>query len=216
MSQVRALLLDFDGLVCDTERAARASWAEVYRRHGHELSDEVWQAMAGRPSGEYIAAAHLGGLIGRELTADELRDRRHRKAELCAAEPPRPGVLRLLEWADARGMPAVIVSSSGADWVGPHLSRLGIRGRFAELVTGDLVPVHKPAPDLYLYALDRLGLAATAALAFEDSPTGVAAAKAAGLRCVAVPNSVGSATDLGAADVVLESLDSYLSEVNPI
>jgi beta-phosphoglucomutase-like phosphatase (HAD superfamily) len=64
----------------------------------------------------------------------------------------------------------------------------------------------KPRPALYLEALDRLGVTADDAVAFEDSPNGVAAAKAAGLLCVAVPNAITGALDLRAADLVVRSL----------
>jgi putative hydrolase of the HAD superfamily len=83
---------------------------------------------------------------------------------------------------------------------------LALRDGIAVVVCRDHVARGKPHPDLYLRAIQDLGVAAREALAFEDSPNGVAAAKAAGLRCVAVPNAITSTLDLSGADLRLDSL----------
>jgi putative hydrolase of the HAD superfamily len=83
------------------------------------------------------------------------------------------------------------------------LDRAGLRTRFEVLATGDEVPAHKPDPAVYRLALDRLGLPTDQALAFEDTAHGVAAARAAGLRCVAVPNPHADHTRFTAADLLL-------------
>jgi beta-phosphoglucomutase-like phosphatase (HAD superfamily) len=99
------------------------------------------------------------------------------------------------------------VSSSSRPWVDRHLARLERIGDFDEIVTADGDASRaKPAPTLYLEALSRLGLQAHEAIALEDSPNGVRAAKAAGLYAVAVPNAVTGALDLGEADLVTPSL----------
>jgi beta-phosphoglucomutase-like phosphatase (HAD superfamily) len=104
---------------------------------------------------------------------------------------------------------AAVVSSSSNAWVAHHLGRLGVRDRFAILVTGDLTSRHKPHADLYELALRSLGCAPGHAVAFEDSSIGVQAACAAGIRCLAVPNAVGDAAELHHADAVLHSLVHY-------
>lgn len=201
------LLLDFDGLICDTERAAHRSWELLYDRHGLVFPDEVWNAMAGRASGEAYAAQDLSGRLGRALSAAELAERRAEKARLADAEPLRPGVARLLESAALRDIRCAVVSSSDRHWVLGHLERLTVRERFAEVVTGEQVEARKPAPDLYLRALGLLGAGPETSLAVEDSAVGVAAAKAAGLRCVAVPGARGTRPAVAAADLVLDSLE---------
>lgn len=207
-----ALFLDFDGLICDTERAARRSWEETWAEYGRTFPDELWQRMAGRSDGEAIALAALAPALGRP--ADEkLRNRRtRRKRELSEREPLRPGVRELLDAARTQGIPVAVVSSSSAGWVDGHLSRLQVRDRFAFVLTGDQVVRHKPAPDLYLAALARMGVAAKDALALEDSPVGVRAARAAGVRCVAVPSSDGDAGRLADADAVVGVPGAYLLE----
>jgi beta-phosphoglucomutase-like phosphatase (HAD superfamily) len=98
-----------------------------------------------------------------------------------------------------------IASSSSESWVTEHLARLELLEHFTVLSCWEEGLQPKPAPDVYLRALDRLGVAATEAVAFEDSPNGIAAAKAAGLRCIAVPNQMTAALDLSAADHVAAS-----------
>ncbi|HEY0167654.1 MAG TPA: HAD-IA family hydrolase [Jatrophihabitans sp.] len=203
---MKALFLDFDGLICDTESAARRSWELLYARLDHELPARVWSAMAGDSSGHVTAAADLGARLGRPVTAEELSWRAACKAELADAQPLRPGVVALLDAARERGLGLAVVSSSAAHWVRGHLARLGVLDRFGAVVTGDDVPVHKPAPDLYLHALAVTGLTAAHVVAFEDSPAGVAAATAAGLLCVGVPNGAGDPAALGAATLVVPSL----------
>ncbi|TDC84972.1 HAD family hydrolase [Micromonospora sp. KC606] len=216
---LRLLLFDFDGLLCDTERAAHRSWDEVYAQLlGHGLPDRVWAAMAGRSDGEAVAVADLSARLGRPLGEAARAARLRRKRELCAAEPERPGVTALLDAGRAAGLGLGVVSSSSLSWVDSHLARLGLRHRFDRLVTGDDTPWHKPAPDLYRLALRRAGVPAADAVAFEDSESGVRAARAAGVYCVAVRNAVGAHADLSAADEIRSSLvdvvpDAYLNRL---
>jgi len=98
--------------------------------------------------------------------------------------------------------------------VEPRLERVGLRHRFAFLACHTDSIAGKPAPDTYLAACAALGVAPAAALAIEDSPHGVAAAKAAGLRCIAVPHEITELLDLSGADLRLSSLaDTTLRDV---
>jgi HAD superfamily hydrolase (TIGR01509 family) len=202
---VRALLFDFDGLVVDTETASFASWQALYRDHGHELTLDRWSAAVGTLGG-FDPVEHLRGL-GAEVDDAALERRLAHDLELCDVEDVRPGVLATIEEAERRGIAVAIVSSASRRWVDRHLARLERAHHFAEIVTadGDLARA-KPLPVLYLEALELLGVAAAEAIAFEDSPNGIAAAKAAGIVCVAVPNGVTRAFGLDQADVVVDSL----------
>ncbi|MEN3308453.1 MAG: hypothetical protein V7603_4655 [Micromonosporaceae bacterium] len=204
-----AILLDFDGLLCDTERAAFRSWQELYRWLGHEFPPHTWADMCGRSAGAETGLADLAGRLGRPVHPWEHAWRLRRKAELAEQEPLRDGVGELLRAAVERGTPVAVVSSSPREWVHHHLRRLGVLRRLATVVTGEDAARHKPAPDLYLVAVGRLGVAATAAVAFEDSATGVRAAVAAGLCCVAVPSAVGDRDALSGAHLVLDDLTGF-------
>jgi HAD superfamily hydrolase (TIGR01509 family) len=203
---LRALLFDFDGLIVDTETPSLSSWQELYREHGHELTLDRWAAAVGTIGG-FDPVAHLEELAG-PIDRDEALPRRlARDLELCDVEELRPGVLDYLEEAERRGLTTAIVSSASRDWIDRHLARLERAGHFDEIVTADGDTARaKPLPVLYLEALDRLGLERDEAVAFEDSPNGVRAAKAAGLVCVAVPNGVTATLGLDEADLVVPSL----------
>ncbi|MGH3104386.1 MAG: HAD-IA family hydrolase [Gaiellaceae bacterium] len=203
---VRGLLFDFDGLIVDTETTSFASWQEVYREHGHELPFERWAAIIGTVGG-FDPFAHLEELSG-PLDRDAVLERqRVRELALAEVEELRPGVLEYLERARELGLATAIVSSASRDWIDRHLARLERAEHFDAIVTADRDPARaKPRPTLYLEALDRLGLRADEAIAFEDSPNGVRAAKAAGLFCVAVPNGVTASLGLDEADIVVPAL----------
>jgi HAD superfamily hydrolase (TIGR01509 family) len=202
---ISALLFDFDGLLLDTEGPSYRAWVEVYERHGHELPIGTWAAAIGTIDG-FDPVRHLSGL-GVELDEATQAARRQRDIDLCDLEELRPGVAELLAEAARRGLRTAIVSSSDDDWIARHLDRHDLLDRFDEIVCANGDPARaKPRPTLYLEALERLGVRADEAVAFEDSPNGAAAAKAAGILCVAVPNEVTSTLDLSAADRIVPSL----------
>jgi HAD superfamily hydrolase (TIGR01509 family) len=206
--RIRALLFDFDGLILDTETASRAGWRWLYEEHGHELPDEKWALMVGTIGG-WDPWGHLEELVGEPLDRHRLDDRRlSHELTLLEAEELRPGIAAYLEAADDRGLKRAIVSSGSRTWVDMHLTRLERAVGWDAIVTADYDAARaKPRPTLYLEALDRLGVEAGEAIAFEDSPNGAAAAKAAGVYVVGVPNAVTRDLGLGEhADVVVESL----------
>ncbi len=204
---VRALLFDFDGLIVETEGPAFRVWSETYARHGAELTLTEWSATVGTLHG-FDPVGRLEELTGLALDGNALREyawAEHRR--LVAGEALRPGVSEYLAEALALGLDAAVVSSAGTAWVTGHLEQRGILDGWHSIHCADGDPsVAKPRPDLYLAALAALGLAPEACIAIEDSPNGIAAAKAAGLICLAVPNPITRELDLGAADLVVDSL----------
>jgi beta-phosphoglucomutase-like phosphatase (HAD superfamily) len=126
-----------------------------------------------------------------------------------------PGVRDRVDEGRAAGLKTAVASSSSTlAWVEGWLERHGIRALFDTLCTRDQVERVKPAPDLFLLAATRLGVAPERCVVFEDSPNGIRAARAAGMRCVAVPNPVTCALPMEGADVVLTSLgDCMLAEI---
>jgi HAD superfamily hydrolase (TIGR01509 family) len=212
---VRGLLFDFDGLIVDTETPSMASWQELYREHGQELPLEQWVTLVGTIGAPFKPYEHLEELAGPLDRETVLQRRRDNELSLTDVEELRPGVLDYLEGAKRLGLKTAIVSSSTRDWIDRHLRRLERAEQFDAIVAADHdVARAKPAPTLYLEALDELGLGPAEAIAFEDSPNGIKAAKAAGIFCVAVPNSVTAALGLDEADLALDSLaDLPLAEL---
>ena len=203
---IRALIFDFDGLILETESAAYQAWAEIFREHGVELAPERWSDIIGADF-RFDVHAHLEELTGRTMDRDATRKRRNaRRDELLAVERILGGVAELFGEARGQGMKVGIASSSPRDWVCGHLERLAFMEGWDAIVCRADVERAKPAPDLYLKAVELLGVAPGEAVALEDSPNGIASAKAAGLRVVAVPNPLTAPLDLRAADALVPSL----------
>ena len=203
---IRAIVFDFDGLILDTEEPVYRSWVEVYEAHGELLPFERWVQIVGSTTTEFHPQRHLEERLGRPLSQEVLEGRIGRRTEMILAQVLLPGILQSIEDARGLGLKLGVASSSTRDWVSGHLERLGILGRFDCVRCRDDVNHAKPAPDLYLAVLDCLGVSASEAVAIEDSPNGVMAAKQAGIRCVAIPNSITATLDLSQADVLLRSL----------
>lgn len=203
---VRAIVFDFDGLILDTEEPVYRSWLEVYQAHGEELPFERWVQIVGTTSTTFHPQRHLEERLGRPLAQDVLDRRAGRRTEMILARGLLPGVAEHLDAARRLGLKLGVASSSTHEWVDGHLARLGILDRFACVRCRDDVPHAKPEPDLYIAVLECLGVDAPEAIAIEDSPNGVAAAKRAGMRCVAVPNAITAQLDLRQADLTLGSL----------
>jgi HAD superfamily hydrolase (TIGR01509 family) len=211
---IRAIVFDFDGLILDTEEPVYRSWLEVYEAHGEELPFERWVQIVGSTTTGFHPQYHLEERLGRPLPKEVLDRRIDRRTELVLANALLPGVVDHLDAARERGIKLGVASSSTADWVRGHLARLGILDRFQCLRCRDDVAHAKPEPDLYLAVLECLGVGASEAIAIEDSPNGITAAKRAGMRCVAIPNSITARLDFGEADLVLGSLaDVTLAEL---
>lgn len=204
---IHALVFDFDGLILDTETPELIAWQETYAAHEASLTLEAWIDCVGRPPGSFDPCVHLERLIGREIDHDAVRTAtRDRARNLVAEESLRPGVIEWLDEAAALGMRLGVASSSTRSWVTGHLERLGIGNRFETFVCNEDVERHKPDPEPYRLAVDRLGADPSSSIAVEDSPHGLRSARAAGLWCIAVPNRVTRLAVRGLADLELSSL----------
>ncbi len=198
---MRALILDFDGLMVDTEWPSFLAWQEVYAEHGATLSLAEWAARVGSDAG-FDPVETLRARADRPVGDTEalLADRQRRKVARIAAAPLMPGVADAIAQARALGWPVGIASSSPRDWVGGHLDRLGMRDAVDAIATGDEVPRVKPDPAVFLLVASRLAVPPARCVVCEDSLSGVRAAKAAGMFAIAVPNRVTTVQDFAIAD----------------
>jgi HAD superfamily hydrolase (TIGR01509 family) len=205
---VPAIVFDFDGLLMDTETTMVESWQAEWAYHGLELDmTTFWPGHGGDITEERYAvlAAAVGDRFDRaESHARRLAHRQRLHDELDF----RPGIRSWIADARELGLQVAIASSSARSWVMGHLERVGAVGLFDHIVTGDEVPTHKPDPAIYELALRRLGV--PWAIAVEDTAHGVAAAQAAGMYAVAVPNPYVTPAAVAAADLVLGSADQLL------
>jgi HAD superfamily hydrolase (TIGR01509 family) len=200
-----AVIFDFDGIILDSETPEYESHRRIYERCGVTLTvdewcgvigtwseghDEEWftrlcqQAKAAPPREEYFA------------------ERRRIFDEILPADPMR-GVPQLLAALREAGIPIAIASSAPARWVIGAIERLAIRPLFDAVVTGDEVAHRKPAPDVYLEAARRLGVDPRRTIAIEDSRPGITAARAAGMKAIAIPHWLTERHDLSGADLTV-------------
>jgi HAD superfamily hydrolase (TIGR01509 family) len=187
---LQALIFDFDGTILDTETPEFDGWSELYAKHNVTLELSEWSKAIGT-WGAFDPIAHLEKLLGTEL------DRAKLEAEVRVDVHARiaqakiiPGVHETLDLAQVAGIRLCVASSSSRKWVTGNLERLGLIDRFESFSTQDDVSIVKPDPELYLHALSKLNLEPDVCIAIEDSPNGSKAGLAAGLRVIAVPNSV--------------------------
>lgn len=204
--RIQALVFDFDGLIVDTETPEYHAWQAVFAARGCDLPLETWALNIGTRGvvDVYALLAERSGVpVDRAQVRAEVRAHYN---ELAQEQGLLPGVQGYLDAARAAGIPLAVASSSRHDWVDPHLHEHGIWDYFQAVVCADDVERVKPDPALYQLALARLDVASQAALALEDSPNGVLAAKAAGMCCVFVPNMITANLATDQADFQLASL----------
>jgi mannitol-1-/sugar-/sorbitol-6-/2-deoxyglucose-6-phosphatase len=215
---VEAVVLDMDGLLIDTEPVWRVASAAVFAGLGVVLSEQDLLDSTGQPVEELIpvwrrrSPSPDGGTSGDgqgpRLTDDEVAGLivdevvAHVKAE----GEPMPGVTAAIARFRRYGLRLAIASSSPRRLIDAVCDRLGLDGITVRCSAMDEAR-GKPAPDVYLTAARKLSVAVAACLALEDSPNGVASAKAAGMRCVAVPDPLlAGHPRYDEADLVLRSL----------
>jgi HAD superfamily hydrolase (TIGR01509 family) len=204
---VKGLIFDFDGLLVDTETLHHRVWTNIYQRHGVELRLDRWLLDLGT-HGMFDPCADIEELTGQAVDHQALRDeQRAEHHRLCEQEPLRPGVQTLLAAGREAGLPMAVASSSTRDWVERWLEHHGVRHYFNCVRTRDDVERVKPAPDLFLAAAACLDVAPAECVVFEDSPNGMRAARAAGIRCVAVPTNLLEEVELPEVALRLRSLD---------
>lgn len=202
-----AVVFDLDGSIVDTEMVVHQAWAEIYARHGAVFSLEEWSTGVGTQGGfDPLAALLRRATRPLPATTDLVEWVRAREEELLSELNARPGVIEWISAAEEHGLGLAVASSSPEAWVVHRLRALGLREHFQAISTPSNGLPAKPAPDLYLDACRQLGVAPSRALAVEDSPNGIASARAAGLTCIAVPNPITASLDLSRAHLRLASL----------
>jgi HAD superfamily hydrolase (TIGR01509 family) len=206
---IKALIFDFDGLIIDTESAEFQSWQETFDEHGCALTFEDWSICIGTTAEhhDFDPCEHLEQLYGRPLDRESVHARRRERMwrlieDLTLLE----GVEHYLSEGRQRGLRIGLASSSPRWWIEAHLGRLGLLDRFDYIRTRTDVSRGKPDPELYQNVLDAFDCTGIEAIAFEDSPNGIRAARAAGIYTVAVPNPLTRRLDVSHASLCLPSL----------
>jgi HAD superfamily hydrolase (TIGR01509 family) len=203
---VEAVVFDMDGVLVDSERLWEAAREEVAREHGGRWSERAQRDMMGMSSPEWARYMHeeLGVRLEPERISDEVVGRMERlyRERLPLIDGAREAVQRLAQW------PLGLASSANRRLIDVVLELAGLSERFEATVSSEEVPRGKPAPDVYLESARRIGVAPEACAAVEDSHNGILAARAAGMRTIAIPNQAFPPGEevLARVDVVLESI----------
>jgi HAD superfamily hydrolase (TIGR01509 family) len=204
---IQAVIFDFDGLILDTEVPEFQTWQEIYRAHGCDLALEVWATGLGTSADVFDPYTHLQAQAGCPINREAIQQqRRQRYHELLGATTALPGVCEYIAEAKRLGLHLGLASSSSREWVVGHLTALGLYAYFDCIKCRDDVARVKPDPALYQAVVGTFALQPHEAVALEDSPNGITAAKRAGLFCVAVPNPLTRQLSLAHADLLVNSL----------
>jgi putative hydrolase of the HAD superfamily len=191
---IKSIVFDFDGLIVDTESVWFDVFKEVMVEYGCDLKIEDFAISIGTK--DEVLFERLAKIARKPISRTEINRKtyeryQHKMSQLQLRE----GVLDYLETAKECGLKIALASSSSRRWVEGFLEKFGIKEFFEVIKTSDDVKKVKPDPELYLRAIQDLGVEAYEALAFEDSKNGLTAAIKAGLHCVIVPNPVTSFLD---------------------
>lgn len=198
-------MFDLDGTIVDTETVEFQSIRGVWQAHGAEYTVAHFEHVIGTTQGpDWIE--ELQRTIGTAVdtrTASAMR--RETKRRLLNAAVARDGIRALIEQAASAGVPMAIASNSPLDWVEARLAHLDLRHHIAALITIDVASLPKPHPEPYLEACIALGATPRLSIAFEDSATGVASARAAGLYTIACAGPLTLGHDLSRAHRTIHS-----------
>jgi sugar-phosphatase len=197
-------VFDLDGTLVLSEQQNRVVWSRFFADHGLEPSDELMGYVIGRRGVDALTdlAEHFPGRDPEDLITEVWAIA---GADDVPPPEPAPGALDYLTRLSEAGVPIAVVTSARQPYAGETLRKLGVLDMLDTLVTAHDVTNGKPDPEGYLLACERLGVAPADAVGFEDAVAGVAAIRAAGMRCVAVAGTLPPEA-LAEADLVVPDL----------
>lgn len=205
---LKAVIFDVDGTLLDTERIYMQAWKAAAAEQGYVMPDELLRKT--RAVDAKVAARIFEEEIGNGFSYVKTRPLRVRIAEeIIARESPilKPGVLELLDYLKEKGIRLSVASSTNTQTTREHLAASGIADRFEVIVGGDQIVNGKPHPDIFLKAAELLGEAPENCMVVEDSPAGIRAGAAAGMKVVLVPDQAAITQEIiDLSDTVLDSL----------
>jgi beta-phosphoglucomutase len=201
------VIFDMDGVLVDSYAAHWESWRQLGQTAGFDMTEAQFVATFGRTSREIIAEfwPHLATTRAQVAALDQQKEELFR-AILAADFPAMDGAVELVDALHAAGFALAVGSSGPPENVALVLDKLKRQKKFAAVVTGMDVTRGKPNPQVFQLAVQQIGLAASRCLVIEDAPSGVAAAKAAGMKCIGLASTGRDPRSLRQADRVVSSL----------
>lgn len=190
-NQIKAVLFDMDGVLLDTEKVCKKTWEIAADEFGLEKIEEAFYKCVG--TNRHDTEIILEKYFGEKIPPEKFRERTSEFFYVVEKEQgleKKPFVVECLSALKSKNFRIALASSTRGESVRRQLKNAGIIDFFETLTTGDLVEHSKPAPDIYLKAASSLNLSPEECVAVEDSPNGVRAAVAAGIKCVMVPDLI--------------------------
>ena len=199
-NRIKAVIFDLDGTLADTEKFYQIAWPEAVAHFGYKM--EPWQALAVRSLGRPFAEQSFKEWFGEEFPYWDVRGYRKDLIAKMLKEngiPLKPGAIELLEYLKKEKITIALTTANDLQRATAKLEMAGILEYFDHIICAEMVKQGKPAPDIYRYACEELGLKPEQTFAVEDSPNGVKSAYGAGCKVIMVP-------DLSEPDEELEKM----------
>ncbi len=203
----KAVIFDMDGVIIDSEGIHSRVWRRIFKEAGIRVSEEDYENAVGRQGSDFLK--DIFDKNGLDFSLDDWLIRKQHVYKECLSKEVNifPGVEELIQSLSGK----LNLAIASGDWrqnIEIILDKFRFRPYFQVLLGKEDVREHKPAPEVYLLACDRLGISPADGVAIEDSSVGISAAKAAGLRCIAVTNGSFSSDKVKEADLIVDGLEN--------
>ncbi len=187
--EIKAVIFDLDGTLTDTEKFYQIAWPKALEHFGYKC--EPWMPLELRSLGGPFAPERFKEWFGQDFDYNRVRE--YRKALVVdiikeQGIPLKPGVKEILAWLRENGILTCIATANEYERTKGYLTKLGLFELFDRIICSDMVKLGKPAPDIYAYACEQLGLDPKETFAVEDSPNGVTSAYGAGCNVIMIPD----------------------------
>ncbi len=212
MNKLKGAIFDMDGLLIDTEKLYLRYWKQSAADFGYDMRDEHVYAI--RSLARKYSIPKLKGFFGEDFPTEEVRAHRTELINAHIAEHGidlKKGLFELLDYLRDKGIRLAVATATPRERTLKYLEKIGAADRFDAVICGDMVTSGKPDPEIYLTAARELGLPPENCAAFEDSPNGLKAARAAGCQVVMIPDMTQpQPEDKPFYDAVYSSLDEAI------